>query len=126
MIAKRKTIEDQRSKATLRVQLMKDSVVSIGDEYAEICRRLERGKNTNADLLAKKVGLDMETRVCSEDIRHGLDERTKKEQTLERQKRDYRRKEATVKSLEQQIPPLVVRKKELDEEKAGRGTTDTE
>eukprot|EP00392_Amoebophrya_sp_AT5.2_P002587 g2592.t1 len=120
LIAKRKTIEDQRSKATLRVQLMKDSVVSIGDEYAEICRRLERGKNTNADLLAKKVGLDMETRLCSEDIRHGLDERTKKEQTLERQKRDYRRKEATVKSLEQQIPPMLVRKKELDEEKAGR------
>ncbi|CAD7929488.1 unnamed protein product [Amoebophrya sp. A120] len=116
LIKKRKKVEDQRSKATLRVQLMKDSVVSVNDEYSEIQRKLERLRNTSADLLAKKVGIDMETRIVSEDIRHGLDEKTKKEQQLERQKRDYRRKEMAVKELRHQIPPLIARKKELDEE----------
>ncbi|CAD7973401.1 unnamed protein product [Amoebophrya sp. A25] len=120
LVEKRRAVEDQRSKATLRVQLMKDSVVSIGQDFDEISRKLERARNTSADLLAKKVGLDMETRIVSEDIRHSMDDRKKKEQALDRAQRDLRRKEGIIKSLRQQIPPLQAQKKELDKDAADK------
>lgn len=55
-----------------------------------------------ADLTTKKVGLEMETHGLSENIRHGLDERSVKDKELDRLRRAHARavsKLSSVKNL---------------------------
>jgi hypothetical protein len=113
---KRKMKEEERSKSVLRLQMMTDSLKVTTCGVEDVRRKLEREKNVYTDTMAKRVGLDIEIRGVSEDIRHGLDEKVSKEKVFDKLKRDLRRKQMNCDGVKNSLPAFVTQIEDLDAE----------
>lgn len=113
----KKASEETRAKSEMRLQYVKESVKVTTQSGADVKRRLERERSLHTDTVTKRVALDMEVKLVTDEIRSGIDDLASKQKSLDRLKRQFKKREMQRDGIRESMPPLVNDRLELQKQK---------
>merc|ERR1719161_2724347 len=118
--ATKKEREDQRSKAQLRLTMIRDSVKITNQSAEEVKKKLEREKNEEAKARQKRLALDQELKMLNDESRTAADELSQKQKKHEKTLREYKKMEQSRDNLKESLAPLEAQRKDLIKQRKQR------
>merc|ERR1711871_448827 len=102
----KKEREEQRSKAQLRLTMIRDSVKITNQSADEVKKKLEREKAEELKARQKRLQLDQELKILNDDSRNAADELSQKQKKHEKLLREYKKMEQSRDNLKESLVPL--------------------
>lgn len=108
--------EASRRDKDLLLEISKSRVTVTMQNASDVKRRLDKERALHTDTVAKRVKLDWDVKVLSDELRSGVDDLAQKQKQLERLKRDYKKKELQRDAVKESMPALHQDRSELQKQ----------
>jgi chromosome segregation ATPase len=105
--------EEQRSKATLRLNMITESAKLTDNACEDVNRKLHREKTMYLELVSKRVGLDQELDELNIEARQALGELSQLQKQYDRLKRQFKKTQQAKEGVGESLAPLQTIKKDL-------------
>jgi len=105
--------EASRRDKDLLLEISKSRVTVTMQNASDVKRRLDKERALHTDTVAKRVKLDWDVKVLSDEYRMGVDDLAQKQKQLERLKRDFKKKELQRDAVKESMPALHQDRQEL-------------
>mmetsp|Transcript_32657 Transcript_32657/g.90032 ORF Transcript_32657/g.90032 Transcript_32657/m.90032 type:complete len:927 (-) Transcript_32657:156-2936(-) len=113
---KQKEVEDARSKAHLRLQMIAESAKITDSSCEDTKKRLDREKNIYRELVVKRVGLDQELEGLNTESRNALADLSQLQKQFEKLKRQYKKTQMQKDGVDESLEPLQAQHKDMSKQ----------